>query len=76
MRAKIRAIMEGRKKFRPVPVVMRQDRLGRPGKHPDEFYDAKLAELAPYWQEHLEDGYLLMTIWNRIEKYQAQETGK
>jgi hypothetical protein len=32
--------------------------------HPDEFYERRLAEVAPNWEEHLGDGALLMTLIN------------
>lgn len=39
--------------------------MGSP-KHSDDFYEQKLAELAPYWEEHLQDGKLLDEILEKI----------
>jgi hypothetical protein len=30
--------------------------------HSDEFYEQRLAEHAPYWEEHLQEGVTLMTM--------------
>jgi hypothetical protein len=34
--------------------------------HSDEFYEQRLAEHAPYWEEHLHEPYHLMTILTTI----------
>lgn len=34
--------------------------------HSDEFFEQRLREIAPDWEQHLEDGYHLVTLFTII----------
>lgn len=35
--------------------------------HSNEFYERRLRALAPHWEEHLQEGRLVMALWNGLK---------
>lgn len=73
MKAKIRALLERNAKRLSKPKAIRKPRgMGWRQTHDDAFYEQKLQELAPYWQEHLwADDKLLEQVIDAINSVDA-----